>query len=226
MLIHLPRLLTQDQLAQCRVLLAESAWLDGRVTAGPQAAAAKHNSQLAETDPVARALGDLVIRALERHPLFLSATLAKQVYPPLFNRYEAGQSFGFHVDNAMRSVPGQPVRLRCDVSATLFLSEPDSYDGGELIVEDSYGAHRAKLPAGDLVLYPAGSLHRVTEVTRGVRLAAVFWVQSLVKDDGERTLLHELDGAIQALGADAAGHPALVRLTQAYHNLLRRWAEP
>jgi PKHD-type hydroxylase len=226
MLIRIPGVLTPDQVAHCRERLAEGEWLDGKVTAGPQAALAKENLQLREGSPVARELGDLVLRALERNPLFIGAALPKQVFPPLFNRYDAGMSFGDHVDNAIRAVPGTPYRIRTDLSATLFLAEPESYDGGGLIVEDTYGVHNVKLPAGDMVLYPASSLHRVEPVARGSRVAAFFWIQSLIRDDGERTLLFDLDVTIRDLAAVPANREAAVRLTATYHNLLRRWAEP
>ncbi len=170
-------------------------------------------------------LGGVVLSALQRNALFMSAALPLRVFPPLFNRYEGGQNFGNHVDNAIRQVPRTPVRMRTDLSATLFLSDPSDYDGGELLVEDTYGVHSVKLPAGDMVLYPSTSLHRVTPVTRGARVASFFWIQSLVRDDGARTLLFDLDSAIQQLGSDTPDHPACVQLTGVYHNLLRRWAE-
>jgi PKHD-type hydroxylase len=200
--------------------------VDGRVTAGYQGAQVKHNRQLAENSPTARELGDLVLAALERHPLFISATLPARVYPPMFNRYEGGQHFGSHVDNAVRLVPGSGMKIRTDVSATLFLAEPDEYDGGELLVEDTYGTHSVKLPAGDMVIYPSTGLHRVNPVTRGVRLASFFWVQSMIRDDAQRTLLFDLDSAIQRLNATSADEAARVHLTGCYHNLLRMWAEP
>jgi PKHD-type hydroxylase len=199
--------------------------VDGRVKAGHQSARAKRNRQLAEDSASARRLGDMIVGALQQHPLFVSAALPLRVFPPLFNRYEVGESFGTHVDNAIRQVPGTPHRLRTDVSATLFLSPPDAYDGGELVVEDTYGVHSVKLPAGHLALYPATSLHHVRPVTRGVRLAAFFWVQSMVRDDGKRTLLFDLDTAIQGLSREQPDHPSAVQLIGVYHNLLRRWAE-
>jgi PKHD-type hydroxylase len=222
MLIRVPGLLSAEQVVHCRRRLAEAEWLDGRVTAGPLAARAKNNIQLAERSKIAVELGDLVLAALERNPLFISAALPKQVFPPLFNRYDPGMGFKTHVDNAIRAVPGTPHRIRTDLSGTVFLADPESYDGGELVIEDNYGAHRVKLEAGDLILYPASSLHHVTEVTSGSRIAAFFWVQSLVRDDGERTLLFDLDCAIRDLGGD---HPSTVRLTATYHNLLRRWSD-
>lgn len=225
MLVHIPRILTPGQSAEALARLSDAEWVDGRATAGPQAARAKDNLQVRDDSPLARELGETIVRALEQNPLFMSAALPKRVFPPLFNRYEEGMAFGAHVDNAIRHVPGSTFRIRTDLSATLFLSAPDEYDGGELVVEDTYGAHRVKLPAGHLILYPATSLHRVTSVTRGARVAAFFWIQSLVKDDGERTLLFELDSSIRELAAGHPDHPSVVRLTATYHNLLRRWSE-
>lgn len=225
MLLHLPEVLTAEQVAHCRRVLEGAEWVDGRVTAGHQSARAKDNMQLPEQHPAARELGDLILAALERNPLFMAAALPAKVFPPLFNRYEGGQSFGSHVDNAVRQVANTPHRVRTDLSATLFLVAPEEYEGGELLVEDTYGLHRVKLPAGHLILYPASSLHRVEPVTRGARLASFFWVQSMVRDDGARTLLFDLDTAIQRLGADAPDHPAVMQLTSVYHNLLRRWAD-
>jgi PKHD-type hydroxylase len=225
MLVHIPQILNDAELANVRGRLASATWLDGRVTAGPQSAKVKENLQLPEDGADARELGAVVLRALERNPLFISATLPRHVYPPLFNRYEPGMGFGAHVDNAIRQVANTPLRLRTDVSATLFLSAPEDYDGGELIVEDTYGTHSARPAAGDLIIYPATSLHRVAPVTRGVRLASFFWIQSLVKDDSERTLLFELDRAIGELGQIAPDSAALVRLTAIYHNLVRKWSE-
>ena len=224
MLLHVPNVLTDAQVARCRELMERAAWVDGRVTAGHQSAKAKDNLQIAEGGPEAREMGDMIVAALERSPLFISAALPMRVFPPLFNCYQPGMAFGAHVDNAVRQVPGTPFRLRTDLSTTLFLSHPDEYDGGELVVEDTYGAHSVKLPAGDLILYPAASLHRVTPVTRGARLASFFWIQSMVRDDGQRTLLFDLDTAIQRVSADT-DHPAVVQLTGVYHNLIRRWAD-
>ncbi|HEV3469833.1 MAG TPA: Fe2+-dependent dioxygenase [Pyrinomonadaceae bacterium] len=225
MLLHIPDVLTAGQVAECRRVLGQAEWVDGRVTAGRQSARAKDNMQLPEGHPAARQLGDLILSALERSPLFMSAALPLKVFPPLFNRYEGGQSFGNHVDNAIRQVAGTPHRVRTDLAATLFLAAPEEYEGGELLVEDTYGLHSVKLPAGHLILYPASSLHRVRPVTRGARLASFFWIQSMVRDDGERTLLFDLDTAIQRLDADAPDHPSVVQLTSVYHNLLRRWAD-
>jgi PKHD-type hydroxylase len=225
MLIVIPDVLTADQVTEARRALDEANWVDGRVTAGPQSARVKHNRQLPETHPVAEEVGDAILSALQRHPLFIAAALPLRIFPPLFNRYEGGQSFGSHVDNAIRQVAGSGHRIRTDLSATLFLSAPDEYEGGELFVEDTYGVHSVKLPPGHLVLYPSTSLHSVRPVTRGARVASFFWIQSMVRDDGERTLLFDLDTAIQRLSRDVADHPATVQLTGVYHNLLRRWAE-
>src|SRR5688500_1393640 len=225
MLLQIPDVLTPAEVARCRELLEAAEWVDGRVTAGHQSARAKHNLQLPEDHPAAVEMGAVIVAALEHSPLFMSAALPLKVFPPLFNRYEGGQSFGNHVDNAVRQVTGTPHRVRTDLSATLFFSQPDEYDGGELVVEDTYGVHSVKLPAGHLILYPASSLHNVRPVTRGARLASFFWVQSMVRDDGERTLLFDLDTAIQRISRDAPDHPSAVQLTGVYHNLLRRWAD-
>ncbi|MES1254832.1 MAG: Fe2+-dependent dioxygenase [Acidobacteriota bacterium] len=225
MLISIPDVLTPDQVAHARRRLDAADWADGRVTAGHQSVRVKHNLQLPESHPVALELGEVVLAALQRSSLFMSAALPFKVFPPLFNRYEGGQAFGSHVDNAIRQVTGTPHRVRTDLSATLFLHDPDEYDGGELCVEDTYGVHRVKLPAGDMVLYPATSLHHVTPVTRGARVASFFWIQSMVRDDGQRTLLFDLDTAIQRLTVDVPDHPAAVQLTGVYHNLIRRWAD-
>lgn len=211
MLIQIPDVLSADQVELARQRLASADWVDGRVTAGHQSALAKDNRQLREDHPVARELGEQILRALGSNPLFISAALPARVFPPLFNSYEGGQSFGNHVDNAIReSVHG--LRVRTDLSCTLFLSEPDDYDGGDLLVEDTYGVHSVKLPAGHMVLYPSTSLHNVRPVTRGVRLASFFWVQSMVRDDGQRTLLFDLDTAIQRLTLELPDHPSAVQL--------------
>ena len=225
MLLHIPDVLSATQLRDCRQALDGAEWVDGRVTAGFQSARAKDNAQVPEEDPVARAQGDMILAALERMPLFISATLALRVFPPLFNRYQGGQSFGTHIDNAIRQVKGTARRIRTDLSATLFLTPPEEYEGGELMVEDHYGTHAVKLPAGSMVVYPASSLHHVTPVTAGARVSAFFWIQSMVRDDGQRTLLFDLDTAIQKLGRDAPDHPSVVQLTGVYHNLIRRWAD-
>jgi PKHD-type hydroxylase len=225
MLLPVPDVLTAAQVTEARRVFDQADWVDGRVTAGHQSARAKDNQQLPEGSEAARRLGETIVSALQLNPLFASAALPLRVFPPLFNRYTGGQSFGTHVDNAVRQVPGTPHRLRTDLSATLFFTGPDEYDGGELVVEDTFGVHSVKLAAGSLILYPATSLHHVRPVTRGVRLASFFWIQSLVRDDGERTLLFDLDTAIQRLGRDHPDHPSAVQLTGVYHNLLRRWAD-
>jgi PKHD-type hydroxylase len=225
MLVHVPAVLTVDQVAECRSALDQAEWVDGRATAGHQSARAKDNMQVPEGHPVARRLGETIVGALERSPLFIAAALPLKVYPPLFNRYRGGQTFGTHIDGAIREVHGTGHRVRADLSATLFLSAPEEYDGGELLIEDTYGLHRTKLPAGDMILYPATSLHRVQPVTRGARLASFFWIQSMIREDHKRTLLLDLDTSIQQLNRVAADNPAMVQLTGVYHNLLRLWAE-
>lgn len=227
MLLQVPKVLTAEQVAHCRARLDQAGWADGRITAGHQSAKAKDNAQLPETDPAARELGALILDALSRNSTFFSAALPQRVYPPLFNRYAGGQSFGFHVDNAIRydRSRGGMDAVRTDLSATLFLSAPEEYDGGELVVEDTYGTHSVKLAAGDLVLYPGTSLHKVTPVTRGTRVASFFWIQSLLPEDAQRRLMFELDVSIRRLSADVPEHPALVQLTGVYHNLLRRWSQ-
>jgi PKHD-type hydroxylase len=224
MLAHIEAVLSPDQVALCRERLAASDWIDGRATAGQQSAKVKHNLQVPEDAPVGRELGEMILAALGRNQEFVAAALPLKVFPPLFNRYEAGMAFDTHVDNAIRFAG--PVRFRTDVSCTLFLSEPDEYDGGELIIEDAYGEHAVKLAAGDMIVYPATSLHRVAAITRGARWAAFFWAQSMVKSDEQRTLLLNLDRSVQSL-AGKLGHtdPEVVSLTGAYHNLLRMWAE-
>ena len=225
MLLHIPDVLTADQVAEARRKLDGADWGDGRVTAGHQSARVKHNRQLSESHPVAEEVADAILSSLQRHPLFIAAALPLRIFPPLFNRYEGGQSFGSHVDNAIRQVTDTGHRIRTDLSATLFFANPDEYEGGELVIEDTYGVHSVKLPAGHLVLYPSTSLHSVRPVTRGARIASFFWIQSLVRDDGERTLLFDLDAAIRRLNEDAPDHPSALQLTGVYHNLLRRWAD-
>ena len=229
MLLQIPQVLSPEQVAHARQLLDAAEWIDGKVTAGYQSAKAKDNQQLPEGSPVTRELGDMILAALGKHPLFLAAALPLRIFPPLFNRYAGGQSFGTHVDNAIRQFPQAPVRIRTDLSATLFFAAPEEYDGGELCVEDTYGVHKVKLPPGDLVLYPATSLHHVTPVTRGARVCSFFWLQSMIRDDSRRSLLFDLDMAIQRLGAELQGNPSAektsVQLTGVYHNLLRQWAE-
>jgi PKHD-type hydroxylase len=225
MLLPITRVLSPDQVAAARRTLENAAWISGQATAGHQSLRAKDNMQVAEDDPAAREVGGLILDALQAQPVFMSAALPLKVFPPLFNRYRGGQSFGTHVDNAIRQVTGTPHRVRTDLAATLFLTGPDEYDGGELAVEDTYGVHQVKLPAGDLILYPASSLHHVQPVTRGERIASFFWIQSMVRDDGQRTLLFDLDTGIQRLSRDHPDHASAVQLTGVYHNLLRRWAD-
>jgi PKHD-type hydroxylase len=227
MLLQIPAVLSAEQVGQCRQHLEAAQWIDGRATAGYQSARAKTNLQLAETDPTARRIGDLILDVLGQNPTFFSAALPLRIYPPLFNAYAGGQAFGFHVDNAVRYDrrvrPAEPIRT--DLSATLFFCDPDEYDGGELVIEDTYGTHQVKLPAGHLVLYPGTSLHEVRPVTRGRRLASFFWIQSMIRDDGRRRILFELDGAIRQLTLKVPDAPELIRLTGVYHNLLRQWTD-
>jgi PKHD-type hydroxylase len=225
MLLQVPGVLTPEQVAHARQLLQEAEWVDGRVTAGPQSARAKQNMQLPHDAPQARAIGETIVAALQRNLVFMAAALPLKVFPPLFNRYTGGDEFGSHVDNAIRQVPGSPHRIRTDLSATLFFADPDDYDGGELVIEDTYGIHSVKLPAGDMVLYPSTSLHHVTPVARGSRICSFFWIQSLIRDDGRRTLLFDLDTAIQRLSRDVPDHSSTIQLTGVYHNLLRQWSE-
>jgi PKHD-type hydroxylase len=229
MLLTIPDVLTPDQVTQARQILDQAEWVDGKVTAGHQSAKAKDNMQIPEGHPAARQLGEMILQALGKNLLFLSAALPLHVFPPLFNRYSGGQSFGTHVDNSIRQIPGTPHRIRTDISATLFFAGPEEYDGGELMIEDTYGVKSVKLPPGHMVLYPATSLHHVRPVTRGARICSFFWLQSMVRDDGQRTLLFDMDQAIQRLGRDLPDQPAAtqagVQLTGVYHNLLRQWAE-
>lgn len=226
MMIHIPQVLTKDQVATLRALIDAAAWIDGNATSGAQSALAKRNEQLPEDSPAAKAAGEAILDALSANPLFVTAALPQTVFPPLFNRYGGGQTFGVHIDNSIRQSRDGTVRIRSDLSATLFLTEPEDYDGGELLVEDTYGVHEVKLPAGDMILYPASSLHQVTPVTRGARTSSFFWIQSLIRDDAKRALLFQMDIAIQQLaGKVGAGAPELVSLTGTYHNLLRMWAE-
>jgi len=224
MLLHIPDVLDRAQVMRMRAALADAAWTDGRETVGAQGAQVKRNLQLPETSPLRLELGAEVMGALARHPLFHAAVLPQRVLPPRFNRYEGGGHYGFHVDGAVMALPDGN-QLRGDVSCTLFLSDPGDYDGGELIVSDLYGEHEVKLPAGDAIVYPSSSLHRVRAVSRGARLAAFFWAQSLVRDDGQRRLLLELDTSIQRLTDSGADADAVLQLTGIYHNLLRRWSE-
>ncbi|WP_374574010.1 Fe2+-dependent dioxygenase [Phenylobacterium sp.] len=226
MMLHVPEVLTKAQVAEVRAVIDAAEWVDGNATSGSQSALAKRNEQLPEDSEAARWAGELIQDALARNPLFVAAALPQKVFPPLFNRYAGGQTFGRHVDNAIRQSRGGGTRIRTDLSATLFLSEPDDYDGGELTVDDTFGAHQVKLPAGDMILYPSSSLHEVEPVTRGARVCSFFWMQSLVREDARRTLLFEMDIAIQRLATRLGqGEESVVALTGTYHNLLRMWAE-
>ncbi len=228
MLVTIPSVLDPNDIQRSRKLLADAEWKDGRATAGIQSAIAKRNQQLADDSAIARELREIILARLGRNALFMSAALPRTIFPPLFNRYgaEEGHQFGNHIDNAIRFLPDGAGRIRTDLSATLFLSDPEDYQGGELVVEDLYGAHAIKLAAGDMILYPATSLHRVEPITSGERLASFFWIESMVRDDGQRTLLLDMDVAIRRL-AETVGDadPAIVGLTGCYHNLLRRWAD-
>lgn len=227
MLLHIPQVFTKDEVAVLRGKLDAGPWADGNMTSGHQSATAKRNQQLPEDSAVAREVSALVAQALHANPMFVAAALPHTIFPPLFNRYEGGGEFGTHVDNAIRQQRGGgALRIRSDLSATLFLSEPEDYDGGELVVEEMYGAQSVKLPAGDLVLYPSKSLHHVTPVTRGARVSSFMWLQSLVRDDGDREMLFRLDVATQRVAVDKGPKDqAVIELTGVYHNLLRRWAE-
>lgn len=225
MLLHIPQVLTPAEVAAFRERLDAAPWVDGRQTVGAQGAQVKHNRQLDAASPAARELSQAVTAALLRQPLFVSAALPRHVLPPFFNRYGGGEHYGDHIDGAIRFLPDSGQPMRTDLSATLFLAEPEAYDGGDLVVRDTYGEHLVKLPAGDLILYPSTSLHRVEPVTRGERVAAFLWLQSMVRDDGQRTQLYELDQAIQSLRARVGDAPELITLTGLYHNLMRRWAE-
>lgn len=225
MLIHIPEVLSKQQVADCRAQLAQADWVDGRATVGIQGAQVKRNQQLAVDSPIAKHLGEIILKAIYNNPLFMAAALPLRTVPPLFNSYEGGEHYGLHVDGAIRLVPGTNLSLRTDVSSTLFLSEPDEYDGGELVVQDTYGSHEVKLPAGDLILYASTSLHKVEPVTRGARVCSFFWSQSLVRDDGQRNMLYELDMNIQQLRAKVGDCEEVLGLTGHYHNLLRQWSQ-
>ena len=226
MLVQVHNVLDADALARCRALLAAACWVDGRTTAGSQSALVKNNLQLPENAPASVAARAIVLDSLERSPLFFAAALPKRIFPPLFNRYEgAANAFGKHIDNAVRPVGATGRRVRTDLSATLFLSDPAAYDGGELVIEDTYGPRSVKLAAGDLVLYPSTSVHRVEPVTHGARLASFLWIESMVRDDGQRRILYDLDMAILELRQSYGEIAPAVHLTGTYHNLLRRWAD-
>ena len=226
MLVQVHNVLDADALTRCRALLAAGCWVDGRITAGSQSAQVKNNLQLPESAPASAAARAIVLEGLERSPLFFAAALPKRIFPPLFNRYEgAANAFGNHIDNAVRTVGTTGQRVRTDLSATLFLSDPAAYEGGELVIEDTYGPRLVKLAAGDLVLYPSTSVHRVEPVTHGARLASFLWIESMVRDDGQRRILYDLDMAILDLRQSYGEIAPAVRLTGTYHNLLRRWAD-
>lgn len=225
MLIHIPGVFTSHEVSRIREALEQADWADGKITAGHQSAKAKHNLQLPEGHPLAKEIGAALLERLWTHPVFMSAALPNKVFPPLLNCYTGGGSFDFHIDNAVRQARGNPERVRTDLSTTIFFSNPEDYDGGELVIQDTFGTREVKLPAGDLVLYPGTSLHKVNPVTRGARYASFFWTQSLVREDSQRALLFEMDTAIQRLSQDVPAHPALVQLTGTYHNLLRRWVD-
>ncbi len=226
MLLQIPSILTRDEARELRRRIDAASWIDGNATSGHQSAQVKYNEQLPEDSTVAREAGELILAALARSPLFFSAALPRQVFPPLFSRYRGNMTFGHHVDGAIRVHAPTARRLRTDISATLFLTPPDDYDGGDLVIEDTYGTHSVKLPAGDLVIYPATSLHRVTPVTRGARVSSFFWIESMVRDDAQRTLLFDMDMALVRIGKETPSHPSLVSLTGCYHNLLRMWGVP
>ncbi|KAA0911738.1 Fe2+-dependent dioxygenase [Pusillimonas sp. ANT_WB101] len=224
MMLQIPDVLTPEQLQQCRQALKQAEWSDGRETAGHVAAKAKANLQLPLDHPVAQQIGQLILQQLAQNPTFIAAALPLKVLPPRFNRYEGGGTYGNHIDNAIFGIPGSGERVRSDISSTLFFSDPDEYDGGELIVEDSFGSHSVKLPAGHLIVYPGSSLHRVNPVTRGTRLASFFWTQSLIRDDHQRSMLWELDNGIQRVTQSVPDLEAILQLTGVYHNLIRQWS--
>lgn len=226
MIHHIPNVLSKEQVEYFRTEMNKVEWVNGKVTAGTLSATVKHNQQLSEDHPLTHKLSTIILEQLGQHPLFLSAAIPQDIIPPLFNRYEAGEAFGMHVDNAIRRIRGTQERLRTDLSCTLFLSGPDEYQGGELVVEDTYGFHDIKLPAGDLILYPASSLHEVTAITQGCRVASFFWVQSMIRDDANRHMLFNLDQSIQNLRMSLGDrHQEVIQLTNIYHNLIRKWAE-
>jgi PKHD-type hydroxylase len=225
MMITIPDVFSTSEAKALCARLDQAQWIDGKTTAGVQSAQVKYNHQLNEDDPLARSVGDEIVRRITQDAVVMSFALPRRIYPPLFNRYTGGESFGFHVDNAVRGIKGVRERVRTDISATLFLEDPDTYDGGELVVRDTYGEHRVKLPAGHMVLYPGTSLHKVEPVTRGKRVASFFWIESLVRDDAQRSILFDMDVAIQRLTQQQADHDSLVQLTGSYHNLLRMWSD-
>lgn len=225
MVLDIPNVLTHEQTAQARQLLESANWVDGKASAGHQGARVKNNEQLLPEDPIAQQVGNLILRALGGNPIFLSAALPLHILPPMFNRYAGGQTFGTHVDGSIRVIPGSQKQIRTDLSCTLFFADPHEYEGGELIIEDTYGSKSVKLPAGHMILYPSTSLHRVNPVTKGARLCSFFWLQSMIRDDGKRSLLFDMDSGIQSMGAINPNLPGVIQLTGVYHNLLRQWAE-
>ena len=225
MMLHIPKVLAPEQVAECRRLLDAAEWIDGKATVGEQGTLVKRNRQLAELSPLAKQLGEMILTAVARHPQFFSAALPLKSVPPLFNRYEGGEAYGNHIDGAVRAVPGSTHFIRTDLSSTLFLTDPAEYEGGELIVHDTYGGHQVKLPAGDLILYTAGSLHRVNPVTRGARVCSIFWTQSMVADERYRETLYQLDQTIQKIRGKHGETDETVALAGHYHNLLRMWSE-
>ncbi len=225
MLLHVPAVLSPDELGQLRLLLSTADWSDGKVTAGTQSAQVKRNLQLPETSEYAEEARQIALRALSRNALFFSAALPKKIYPPLFNQYRAGMDFGAHIDNAVRTHAVSGMHVRTDISCTLFITDSESYEGGELVIEDTYGHQMVKLAAGDMVLYPGTSLHHVRPVTSGARMACFFWVQSMIRDDAQRTLLFDMDAAIATLRQQHGDSSAVIRLTGNYHNLIRMWAD-
>jgi len=224
-LIEIPALLNAEEVEVALTTLLDQPWVDGKATAGQRSAMAKNNRQLSEDSPVAIRLGEQILSRLSDNALFMSAALPKKIYPPLFNRYSGGEAFDWHIDNAIRGLKGVRERVRTDISATLFLADPASYDGGELVIRDTFGEHAVKLPAGHLLIYPGSSLHKINPVTRGERIASFFWIESLVREDSQRQLLLDMDVAIQRLTAQHADDHALLQLSGAYHNLLRRWSD-
>lgn len=225
MMLRIPALLTPEEVRECRQAMEAADWQDGRTTAGHLAARVKSNLQLPVDSPLAQKMGTLILDKLSRNPLYLSAALPLRVLPPRFNRYEGGGTYGNHIDNALFVIPGTAIKVRTDVSSTVFFSAPDEYEGGELVVEDTFGHQSVKLAAGDAILYPGTSLHRVNPVTQGTRYASFFWTQSLVQSDEQRRLLFDLDQSIQQLTADCPDHPRLSALSGTYHNLLRMWSQ-
>lgn len=225
MMLHIPEVLSRDQVAAMRAALERADWTDGRATVGDQGAQVKRNRQLPETAPLALELGATILAALARNPLYFSAALPLRTVPPLFNAYAGGEHYGAHVDGSVRNVPGSLLPMRTDMSCTLFLCEPEEYEGGELVVIDTYGTHEVKLPAGDMILYPSSSVHKVEPVTSGTRVCSFFWLQSMVRDDARRTMLFQLDQTIQSLRARIGDCAETIDLTSHYHNLLRQWAE-